>query len=337
MVSAIETETKKKSLTPGKLRPRAGDTFFPTTTLAESGLSAQGRTKVKRLHVLIYGPPGTAKTVISHQLPNTRTLDFDDGMQSVEWAIKAGVLKRKLEEIVYRTILPPKNARSGASVLDIATDTLDEWVADEDIPPEEWDRPYPQFWDTLIIDSASPLTDAVILKGLKENDRLKLSKSWSQYREGGVIPMKQQDWGSASSLFSQFINYARSIGKNVVLICHEYHNTDEEGNLLSVDPLLIGQLRQKLPGSFDEVWYTRVEGTRQEPKYVFQTTPDPKHRLRSRLGCLDPIEDTDFSKIKRKVARFYGVDEDLLWVAAHGTKGIEEAVKEEEEDNLSRI
>lgn len=313
-----------------------------TTSLAESGLSATAKKnpeKIKRLHVLYYGPPKTAKTVIAHGMPRTRTLDFDNGMQSVEWAIKKGVLKKPMDEIVYATILPPDNEKTGTPVLDQAMEVLDAWIEDEDIPPEEWDKPYPQFWDTLIIDSSSPLTDASITLGLKENSRLKLSNSWSGY--GGKVTqvraMRQQDWGAASFLFQKFINHCRGLGKNIIVIAHEYHNTDDEGNLISIDPLVIGQLRQKLPGSFDEVWYATKEGTRQDPHYLIQTTPDPKRNLGSRLGCLDPVEGADFMKIKQKIAAFYDVDPDWLWSAAHGSEEIQKEQEEGAKENLSPI
>jgi hypothetical protein len=320
-----------KAKAAGRVRP-------PTTTLAISGLGATEEDRqrgvdagiilpsyVKRLNLLLYGPPGTAKTLNAHTLPRTRTLDFDDGMQSVEWAIRKGLIKRPLSEIVFKTILPDPTDFKSTAVIDEASDTLDDWIRDEDISPEEWDKPYPQFWDTLIIDSGSSLTDAAIIKALSENHRLGVSKSWELLRGKGigVTPMRQQDWGSAASLFQKFINNARAYGKNVVLICHEYSETDDEGVLLSIDPLLIGQLRQKIPKDFDEVWYAHVKGARDKPEYLFQTTPDPRHHLRSRLGCLDPVEKADFGAIKKKIAKFYGIDESRLWTAAHGSQEIE--------------
>lgn len=315
-------------------------TTLPTTTLAISGLGARAEDVekarasgmqlnpfVKRLNLLIYGPPGTAKTVNAHHLPGTRTLDLDDGMLSVEWAIKEGLIKKDPSEIVYKTILQPHNDPKSTFVLDEAADTVDQWLAEEDIPPEEWDRPYPQKWDTLIIDSGSALTDASIIKALKENDRLQISKSLKRW-QGDLTPMMIQDWGSASSLFQKFINNCRTIGKNLVLICHEYEATDESGNTIAYEPLLIGQLRQKIPKDFDEVWYAHTSGSRQNPKFQFQTTPDPKHHLRSRVGCLDAVEDANFSLIRSKIAKFYGVDEEKIWKAEHGTEGAERAAAE---------
>lgn len=338
------TEPKKL----GKPKPRTGEPKAYTTTLALSGLGAkletieEARSKgyhiplhVKRANILLYGPPKVGKTVAAHAMPRTRTLDFDNGMQSVEWAIREGIIKKDPSEIVYKTILPPPGQRQSTFVIDEAADTIDEWIADEDIPPEEWDRPYPQFWDTLIIDGGTGLTEASTILGLKENNRLGLSKSWDRMlgsKKLAVTPVMIQDYKSAQELFQTFINNCRSIGKNVVLICHEYYEYEGEGEnerLISVDPLLIGQLRNKIPKDFDEVWYAHVKGTRQKPEYMFQTTPDSLHRLGSRSGCLDPVEPANFPAIKKKIAKYYNIPEDQIWHAYHGTEGVARAVEEQ--------
>lgn len=309
---------------------------MPSTTLAESGLGS-GR-KLKRLNLLLFGRPGTGKTVVAHSLPRTRTLDFDDGMQSVEWAIRSGHLNRSLEDIVYSTILPPSSLLDQKNhVYDLATDQVDEWLAEEDIEENEWDRTYEREWDTLIIDSGTSLTDAAKIKGMRENARLSLSNSWKQLNpKGGLLPMKIQDWGAAGFMFHKFINYCRTIGKNVVLICHEYELTDDSGTVRAILPALIGQLRQSVPKDFDDVWYMNVKGSRQNAKYVIQTSPDPLRGCRSRLGCFEWEEEADFEALRKKVSEFYGIPEDQIWTAAHGSEE-REALREEEVEESAAI
>ncbi len=316
-----------------------------TTTLAHSGLSSGNM--AKRLHLMIYGPFGTWKTVIGHGLPNTRTLDFDDGMQSVEWAILAGKLNRTLEDIVYETITPPPSMDESKNLIfDEAADKLDEWVADEDVDPSQWaeycadkneGRVFQQNWDTLIIDSGTSLTNGVIIKALKETHRLDLSKSWSKrsINNKGLTPVMIQDRGAVNTLFSKFMTMCFGTGKNVVLICHEYQNVDKKGNLRAIEPFLSGQLRQSVPKDFDEVYYSRVKGTVTANVGVLQTTADPMRRCRSRLGCLDPSEPGDFAAIKTKVAEFYKVPENKLWVASHGTAEAREFAEQEAADAVA--
>lgn len=310
-----------------------------TTTLAQSGLSAagkEGNEAIKRLNLLIYGPPGTWKTVTAHQMPRTRTLDFDDGMQSVEWAVLAGVIPKRLNEIVYETILP-STKKGVEEMIHRATDQVDEWIAEEDIPEAEWDRPYPQFWDTLIVDSASFLSEAAIELGLAENKALGLSKSLDEARQKRTmaVPMRMQDWGTAANIFSKAIRQWKALGKNLIVTAHQYENTNEAGVLTDVQPLVIGQLRQKLPAMFDEVYYTRIKGTKDKAEAIFQTRPDMLRQLKTRLGCLDAEEKGDFTAIRKKVAKFYGVPEERLWTAYHGSEGRAKAEEEEEKNAVT--
>jgi len=305
-----------------------------TTTLELSGLSALG--SGKRLQLLLYGPPGTWKTVNAHNMPRTRTIDLDDGMQSVEWAILEGVLPKKLSEIVYATILPPHDLDDKRNnVLQEAMDKVDEWLDEEETPDSEWDNPYEKEWDTLIVDSLSALTDASIIHGLRENGRLELSKSWTRMVKGGIRPMQRQDWGAASLLFMKFITHCRNSGKNLVIIAHEYMDQDSDGNLISIQPKVIGQLRQDLPKDFDEVWYAKIKGTKNNAKGVFQTQPDPLRRLRSRIGCLEPDEPANFEEIKEKISAFYKVPIESLWVAAHSKEEREAMIAEEVEESVT--
>lgn len=315
------------------VKPSKLDIGDYVTTMAESGLSVVG--SGRRLQLLLYGPPGTWKTVNAHHMPRTRTLDLDDGMQSVEWAILSGNLPKKMEEIVFRTILPPHDLDDKKNnVLQECWDTVDFWLAEEDLPPDEWHGRYEQHWDTLIVDSLSALTEASIIHGLRENNRLKLSQSWGSMTKGGIRPMKIQDWGAASILFMKFINHCRNSGKNVILIAHEYVDTDDEGNLMAIQPKVIGQLRQDLPKDFDEVWYARIKGTKNDPKGIFQTQPDSLRRLRTRHGCLDPDEPADFAAIKKKIADFYNIPVESIWRAAHGEKERQALIAAEVEETV---
>lgn len=320
-----------------------------TTTLAESGLSAANPRKVKRLHLLIVGAPGHWKTVIAHSMPRTRTIDYDDGMQSVEWAIKAGKLGKGMDEIVFETIVRDKTEtkkvgdkkiETTVEMMHRATDQVDEWIEEEDIPPEEWEDyciskhgfVYPQFWDTLIIDSASFMTDASINLALIENDKHGLSKTLKdqQAKDTMITPLRKQDWGAASSIFMNAVKQWKGLGKNLIITAHEYEKSTEEGTVIAYQPAVIGQLRSKLPGAFDEVWYTKPRGAGSTYRINFITGGDAKREAKTRLGCLDQQEEADFDAIKEKVAKFYGVKPEQLWTPYHGSEGRKKAEQEAE-------
>lgn len=259
------------------------------------------------LNLLLYGPPGGGKTVFAHQFPGgSRTLDFDDGMQSVLWAIKEGLIAKEPSEIIFKTFHAPRNPRKEDLIFDLASMQIDTWLEEE----EKGDAPS---WNTLIIDSGTLLTQHSIIKGLKEAARLNTSQSWTSLSADGIYAMRQADWGAASQLFTKFVQFCLSLEKNVMLLCHEYSETSESGAVTSVTPKLIGQLRQDIPLYFDECYYMTVAGNKDKVQYKIQTKRDAKHQCKSRLGCFDALEDCDFETLRKKVADFYEVDLESVW------------------------
>lgn len=255
------------------------------------------------LHVLVYGPPGSGKTVFAHTFPRTRTLDFDNGMGSVAWAIREGIIDKDLKDVVYETIHEKhldKGVVTRASALDWATDTLDKWLEDRDE------------WDTLIVDSATALNEAVINKGLEANAKLRLSKSKDEAKSLGFRVMKMQDWGAGMNLFSQFIEWIRADlwDKNIVLVCHEYQNTNDSGSLIAIEPALIGQLRQRVAKDFSEVYYAEVTGTKAEPKFQLMTRQASRYVCKSRLGCLPLYVPAHYDEIMKIVDDYWNRKED---------------------------
>lgn len=279
-----------------ELQAEARETFWEgvhgkMTTLADF-------TPSDYIHALVYGAPGSGKTVFAHTFPRTRTLDLDGGMGSVAWAIREGIIDKKLEDIVYETIKETdlkKGVVQSASALDWATDTLDKWL-------EERDE-----WDTLIVDSATALNELVINKGLEANAKLGLSKSKAQAKTMGIRVMKMQDWGAGMNLFSQFIEWIRSDlqDKNIVVVCHEYQNTDDAGNLIRVEPALIGQLRQRVAKDFGEVYHAEVTGSKDKPKFQLLTTQASRYVSKSRLGCLPTYMPAHYDAIRAAVDEYW--------------------------------
>lgn len=302
-----------------------------TTTLGDTGLSASHREFIRRLHLFLFGPYKVGKSIAAHQMPNTRTLDFDNGMLSIEWAVRAGIIPKELHEMPFETILP-----SGArdkDLLDRALAKINEWITEEDIPEDEWEayciedlglkRPYPQRWDTLIVDSMTGFNEGAINQSMFEMGGYKLSKSWDQWGTGTgalkVRPSKIQDYGGAANLTEQFITELRKLPKNIVVVAHDYTDTDDDGKIIAVQPLLWGAARTRVPAMFDEVWYMQTRGNYKNPEFVAQTSPDSVRRCGSRLGCLDPSLVLDFPAIRKTIAEFYEVAEEDLWNTAHGT------------------
>ncbi len=72
---------------------------------------------------------------------------------------------------------------------------------------------------------------------------------------------------------------------NVIVISHIDVVRDEKtGNILDISPLLTGQLREKIPGAFQEVYYCTTKRANQKTEWVLQTVPIGFTKARSRLS-----------------------------------------------------
>jgi hypothetical protein len=72
---------------------------------------------------------------------------------------------------------------------------------------------------------------------------------------------------------------------NVIIISHIDIVKDEKtGNIIDIAPLLTGQLREKIPGSFQEVYYCTTKRVGQKTEWQIQTVPIGYTKARSRLS-----------------------------------------------------
>lgn len=256
-----------------------------------SDLREQG---IGHLQILLYGPPGSGKTVLAHSFPRPRTLDLDDGVRSVLWAIREGVIPEP-EDWQYETVKETKVDAHGfcfkPEALDAATKIIDKWITEKDQ------------WDTLIIDSLTSLNTFALHKAVHSMGRLGFTKSKGFADDVKFLITDRGDFKGLQSIFIQFIDWIRSLDKHIVCIAHEYERTDNQGNVLELMPLLSGQLRQRIVKDFDEVWYASTEGVRDKTNFITLTKKDSTRYAKSRLGIFQAKEDfLTFQRIEQKLS-----------------------------------
>lgn len=275
---------------------------------------------IGRTEVMIYGPPGCGKTVMAATFPKPfrwLAADGQNALKSVRWAIKAG--KSTITDLVndMRGYVPHEVYQGKGMYVDTPkafhdmNDRIDRWFSKEDVDT----------WQTLVIDTATELDEWSLNLGLKLNNQLPTAnKPLSDSHKINTtakarIIVGQQDYKSSQALFYGFMNDLRggcaAHNKNLVVLCHEYVETDDDGNVMRYLPLLNGQLRQRLPKSFDDLWYMNVYNGKD---FKIQMHPDPRHPVKSRWGQVfmkegQPVKevDADFRSMMAEVRKFHGL------------------------------
>lgn len=273
---------------------------------------------IGRTEAMLYGPPGGGKTVTASTFPppfRWIAADGDTSLKSIRWAYKAGITALKdLKDLQFYVPQEDYDKTGGgypstAKAFNRMTDMVDFWFQPEQVGQ----------WQTMVLDSATELNEWALNHGLNVNRALPsrekpLSKSHDfNLKARARIVTGEQDYKSAMAMFEGFLNDLRvecaRHGKNLVVICHEWRETVERESdgseiILRYRPLLIGQLRERIVKSFDDVWHCTVSGN----KAQVQVHEDPRILAKTRWGqVLNTLEEPDYRKLLEKVRKFHGL------------------------------
>jgi hypothetical protein len=233
----------------------------------------------KPYRAVVFGPPGNWKTSGALTFPRPNIIDFDEGMvvgNHPQFVAKWGhkVFKGKP---FTETNLDGRGVPKLAKAFDDACLYVEESMKLENVDE----------FDTWIVDSGTSMSRAAMFKSilLMKGGGLGItSNTLAAAEKSGVIVPKQQDYGAARGLVEQFISMLKDTGKMMVFICHEYTETDEQGNTTGILPLLVGGSREAIPAMFHEVYYISVEGVGSGRKAVAVTEKTGHYIVKSRLG-----------------------------------------------------
>ena len=128
---------------------------------------------------------------------------------------------------------------------------------------------------TVIIDSTSAMTDLAMERALQLDPKRSAT--------GG--PVWNIHFMLVRNLIEGKLRQIIGLPCNVIVISHIDVVRDEKtGNILDISPLLTGQLREKIPGAFQEVYYCTTKRANQKTEWVLQTVPIGFTKARSRLS-----------------------------------------------------
>lgn len=267
---------------------------------------------VGRIEVMLVSKPGGGKTVAASTFPppfRWLAADGRNALKSVAWAFKAGItaMTDKSQLVGYA---PVENVDKGTYVsnpraFNDCCDRVDRWFSKTEI--EKWKG------GTLVLDSMTTINGWALNLGLAVNQKLPstskpLSGSHKINEQAKArIITGMQDYKTSMAHVEGWIYDVRSMcalhDVNLVVLCHEYGETDEEGNIITYLPMLDGQLRTKLAKDFDDVWWMVAYNGKD---FKFQHHADPLHPAKTRWGqVLSREEPADFRKVIAKVKEFH--------------------------------
>lgn len=272
------------------------------------------------IQIVLYGPPKSGKTFGALTFPRPVVFDFDKGIATArnrDFVEKYGLRSIEYETFYEKNVAPTGVARAH-NAFDDACRYFDFWMR-----PENKDK-----FDTFVVDSMTSLSNAaankaMILLGTNAFSGVS-SKTYNEAMKTGLVFPKLQDYGAERSMTEQFVRMMKDSGKNVVLICHESVEMDDDGHIVKRMPLLTGKSKQEIPMMFDEVYYIKV---RHDKARIVQTQADGITYAGSRYGVADGTTwdydslRADLDKIALMQNTASGKVQEPNAPAASGTKG----------------
>jgi hypothetical protein len=216
--------------------------------------------------VLVIGSPGTGKSVFASTFPTKGyVFDFSGGI----------VLYRGLDFDYEQFPLGPQG-----------------WVQLEKEFKEVGAKVANGEYETVVLDDMTGMMDIAMERSLQLDPK----------RNAAGGPLWNVHYQMVRNLIEGKLRQVLSWNCNIIVIAHMDVTKDEEtGAILEVKPLMTGQLAIRMPGYFDEVYYTSTKKEGERVRYLIQTISIGLKNARSRLsgkeGLLPYFVDNDYKEI----------------------------------------
>lgn len=220
----------------------------------------------------VVGDPGTGKSVFASTFPQPGfVFDFDNGIDSYRG-----------KNFDYESFpLDPKGWILFEKTMKEVKKAVDEGV-----------------YKTVVLDSTTSMTDLAMERAMQLDPK----------RSATNGPLWNVHYQMVKNLMEGRLRQIINMQCNVIVLGHlETKMNMETGSVISVEPMLTGQLSTKIPGYFDEVYYTKTKQKDGKTIFQLQTVAKGYYKARSRLrGIEEYLEDfvpNDYSSIMEMVVK----------------------------------
>lgn len=232
------------------------------------------------VRILIWGPPKMGKTFGAGTAPRPNFLDFDAGiktLQGSDFIAKHGWRPYIRHEQFKRGRRNSRGVVEHPEAFDLACKYFDD----------EMTKHSGEF-DTWVLDSCTSMIEVANDKAIYLLDNRIVGAASNTRKEAlkhGLVISKIQDYGAERSMTEQFIDMLFESNKHVIVLCHEYEETNDEGTVIRRGPLLTGKSRQAIPLKFDEVYRIVKSKHGRDWSYTVETSDSTGvNNVGSRLG-----------------------------------------------------
>jgi phage nucleotide-binding protein len=220
--------------------------------------------KSKYLKVLVYGMPGTGKTVFSATAPGPLIIDVEKGAHSI----------KNHPELMGAKALEYKSIFQVEQLIKYLTD----------------DAPQLAQYETIVVDSFSELQK----RDLDEVVRAEAAKDAARNK---YLPIGA-DYNVNTEHMRQIASALRDLDRHIIVTCHVKEEKDDATGRILKRPNLTPKLAGTLAGIFDVVGYMATSGSGESTIRTLQVHPTDGVTAKTRIGHLPAVmENPTFSDI----------------------------------------